>query len=119
MFYEITGESVTQRIKAQPAASKNECCGLYDEDAIKIRIKAPAVEGAANKELIKFLSKQFKIAKSNIVFISGQQSKIKIVQQKGYLEMFGTWDKNKKNQIDPFAFHIPTENIDYSGFAIT
>ena len=80
MFYEITGENVALSIKAQPAASKNEFCGLYDEDAIKMRIKAPAIEGVVNKELIKFLSKQFKIAKSSIVFISGQQSKIKIVQ---------------------------------------
>ncbi len=80
MFYEITGESVTLRIKAQPAASKNEFCGLYDGDAIKIRIKAPAVEGAANKELIKFLSKSFKVPKSAILFKSGQNSKIKRVE---------------------------------------
>ncbi len=80
MFYEITGESVVLRIKAQPAASKNEFCGLYDRDAIKIRIKAPAVEGAANKELIKFLSKSFKVPKSAILFKSGQSSKIKRVE---------------------------------------
>ena len=38
------------RIKAQPSASKNEFCEVYGDDAIKIRIKAPAVEGAANNE---------------------------------------------------------------------
>ena len=80
MFYEITGESVVLRIKVQPAASKNEFCGLYDRDAIKIRIKAPAVEGAANKELIKFLAKSFKVPKSAILFKSGQSSKIKRVE---------------------------------------
>jgi len=42
---------------------------------LKINIKAAAVEGAANKELIKFLSKEFKIAKSDIVFKSGESSK--------------------------------------------
>ncbi len=79
MFYTIDGETVTLKIKAQPAASKNEFAGLYGVEAIKIRIKAPAVEGAANKELIKFLSKQFKIPKSSIIFKSGQNSKIKIL----------------------------------------
>ena len=80
MFYNIEGEKVSIRIKAQPAASKNEFCGIYGEDAIKIRIKAPAVEGAANKELIKFLAKSFKVSKSDILFKTGQNSKIKIVE---------------------------------------
>jgi len=79
MFYEIHNKKVYLRIKAQPAASKNEFCEIYGEDAIKIRIKAPAVEGAANKELVKFLSKSFKFPKSDIIFKSGQQSKIKMV----------------------------------------
>jgi len=80
MFYEIIGGRVSLRIKAQPAASKNEFCGLYGEEAVKIRIKAPAVEGAANKELIKFLAKSFKVAKSEVTFRSGHHSKIKIVE---------------------------------------
>jgi len=80
MFYSIKGDRVSIRIKAQPAASKNEFCEIYGEDAIKIRIKAPAVEGAANKELVKFLSKSFKVPKSDIIFKTGQNSKIKIVE---------------------------------------
>ena len=80
MFYNIEGEKVSIRIKAQPAASKNEFCGVYGEDTIKIRIKAPAVEGAANKELVKFLAKSFKVSKSDILFKTGQNSKIKIVE---------------------------------------
>ena len=79
MFYEIEGTKVSIRIKAQPNASKSELCEIYGEDAIKIRIKAPAVEGAANKELVKFLSKSFKVSKSDIIFKTGQNSKIKII----------------------------------------
>ncbi len=79
MFYNIEDETVSLRIKAQPNASKNEFCEVYDNDAIKIRIKAPAVEGAANKELVKFLAKSFKVSKSDILFKTGQNSKIKIV----------------------------------------
>jgi uncharacterized protein (TIGR00251 family) len=93
MFYEINGDKVSIRIKAQPAASKNEFCEVYGEDAIKIRIKAPAVEGAANKELIKFLSKSFKVSKSDIIFKTGQNSKIKIIEFP-LTEKFQEWIKN-------------------------
>ncbi len=79
MFYNIEDETVSLRIKAQPNASKSEFCEAYGDDAIKIRIKAPAVEGAANKELLKFLAKSFKVSKSDILFKTGQNSKIKIV----------------------------------------
>jgi uncharacterized protein (TIGR00251 family) len=79
MFYTLDGEIVTLRIKAQPAASRSEFAGLYGDDAIKIRIKAPAVEGAANKELVKFLAKQFKIPKSTVAFKSGETGKLKVV----------------------------------------
>ncbi|KIM06215.1 MAG: hypothetical protein KU38_13450 [Sulfurovum sp. FS08-3] len=79
MFFEIKHNRVMLKIKAQPNASRSEFAETLEE-AIKLRIKAPAVEGAANAELIKFLSKHFKIAKSSITFKSGLKSKIKIVE---------------------------------------
>jgi len=97
MFYNIDNNRINMRIKAQPAASKNEFCEIYGEDSIKIRIKAPAVDGAANKELIKFLSKSFKVSKSDIIFKSGKQSKIKIVQFP-LTEKFNEWIKQYGNR---------------------
>ena len=79
MWYEMQEEFVILAIKAQPNASKNKIAGLYD-DSLKITIKAPAVEGAANKELIKFLSKTFKVPKSSITFIGGETSKRKRIK---------------------------------------
>ena len=90
MFYEIKEERVSLRIKAQPNASRSEFCEVYGEDAIKIRIKAPAVEGAANKELVKFLSKRFKVPKGDIIFKTGQSSKIKIIEFP-LTEKFSIW----------------------------
>lgn len=72
MFYEVNGKSVSIRIKAQPNASKSEFCEAYGDDAVKIRIKAPAVEGAANKELVKFLAKSFKVSKSDILKVDSK-----------------------------------------------
>ncbi len=77
-FYEIKNDKIIINIKAQPNSSKNKIAGIYDKDKLKINIKAPAVEGAANKELIKFLSKIFKIPKSDIV-LKGENSKRKQV----------------------------------------
>ncbi|WP_457605331.1 DUF167 domain-containing protein [Nitratifractor sp.] len=80
MFYEIDGERAKLRIKAQPGASRSEFAGCYGDDAVKIRIAAAAVEGAANKELVKFLSKAFKVPKSEIRFASGETSKVKVLE---------------------------------------
>ena len=95
MFYEIDDGKIRLRIKAQPNASKSEFCEIYGDEAIKIRIKAPAVEGAANKELVKFLSKSFKVPKSDIIFKTGQNSKIKILEFP-LNEKFETWLKTIK-----------------------
>ena len=94
MFYEFHKDKVSLRIKVQPNASKSEFCERYGEDAIKIRIKAPAVEGAANKELVKFLSKSFKVPKSDIIFKTGQNAKVKIIEFP-LTEKFSIWiEKN-------------------------
>ncbi len=79
MWYDEHDEYIDLFITARPASSKNEFAGIYD-DALKVKVKAPAVEGAANKELIKFLSKQFKVPKSEIVFVSGETSKRKRIR---------------------------------------
>jgi uncharacterized protein (TIGR00251 family) len=76
-MFNIKEGYVTFKIKAQPNSSINKIAGIY-EDAIKINIKAPAVDGEANKELIKFLSKTFKIAKSDIK-LDGKTSKRKTI----------------------------------------
>lgn len=92
MFYSIDGDIATLYIKAQPSASRSEFAGLYGDDAIKVRLAAPAVEGAANKELVKLLSKTFKIPKSTITFKSGETSKIKSVSFP-LSEQFTQWVK--------------------------
>jgi uncharacterized protein (TIGR00251 family) len=76
-MFDINDNFVTFKIKAQPNSSQNKIAGVYD-DAIKINIKAPAVEGKANKELIKFLSKTFKLSKSDIK-LNGETSKRKTI----------------------------------------
>jgi uncharacterized protein (TIGR00251 family) len=75
VIYQIKDDKVIINVKAQPNSSKNKIAGIYG-DSLKINIKAPAVEGAANKELIKFISKEFKVPKSEVV-LKGETSKKK------------------------------------------
>lgn len=69
----------TIKVKITPCSSKNEIAEEMSDGTIKIRLKAPPVDGEANEELIKFLSKEWKIPKSNIEIKSGKTSKNKVL----------------------------------------
>ena len=65
-------------VRVIPRASKSEIIGEYD-GALKIKIKSPPVDGAANEELVRVLAKAFGVAKSAVEITSGQTSKTKQV----------------------------------------
>ncbi len=67
---------VVFKIHVQPKASKNAFAGLHD-DALKIRLTAPPVDGAANKMCVHFLAKELGIPKSAITIVAGQTSRNK------------------------------------------
>lgn len=68
------------KIHVQPSAKKTECLGFYDSNIIKIKLSAPPVDGAANKELIKFISKKLKLNKSSIKILMGENSRDKLIE---------------------------------------
>ena len=74
--YYTSDNGVILKIKAVPNSSKNEICGVLD-GALKVKIKAPAVENKANEELVKFFAKLLKVPKSSVVLKLGAASKIK------------------------------------------
>ena len=63
-------ETITITVRVVPRSSKTEIVGDHD-GALKIKLKAPPVDGAANEELIRFLSKHFGVPKANVQIISG------------------------------------------------
>lgn len=81
-FYSLSDDGITLRIKAVPNSSKNEICGILD-DALKVKIKAPAVENKANQELVKFFAKLLKLPKSAVGLKSGNTSKLKMLYIEG------------------------------------
>jgi len=68
------------KIHVQPNAKKTEAAGYYDENILKIRISSPPVDGAANKEVIKFISKKLKISKSYVKILSGEKGRDKTIE---------------------------------------
>ena len=66
-------------IYVQPRSSRNQVVGLHG-DALKVKITAPPVEGAANKMCIAVLAKVLNVPKSAIEIVSGQASRTKRVQ---------------------------------------
>lgn len=69
-------------VHIQPKASTTECVGIYG-DAIKIRVAAPPVDGAANDELIRFLARQLSIPSTSVRIHSGAGGRHKRVLVKG------------------------------------
>ena len=66
-------------VRVVPRASKSEVVGEHD-GALKARIASPPVDGAANAELIKLLSKVFGVSKSEVEIVSGLTSKQKQIK---------------------------------------
>ncbi len=77
--FKITGNDIIIKVKIVPGSSKNKIIGAYN-DALKITITAPPVEGKANKKCIAYLAKFFDVAKSKIEIILGKNSKNKLIK---------------------------------------
>ena len=73
-----TTEGIIFKATIQPRGSRNEIIGLQG-DALKIRLTAPPVKGAANKMCIEFLAKSLNVRKSDVEIVRGKGSRTKQV----------------------------------------
>lgn len=73
---------LTFAVRIVPRASRSEIAGEFN-DALRVRIAAPPVDGAANRELIRLLAKTFKLPQEAVEIISGASSKNKLVRVQG------------------------------------
>ncbi|MEX0829934.1 MAG: DUF167 domain-containing protein [Nitrospirales bacterium] len=73
---------VELRIYCQPGASKTEIVGFHG-DALKVRLAAQPVEGAANLELCQFLARHFEVSRQDVQILSGKGSRQKRVLIEG------------------------------------
>ncbi len=70
-------------VHIQPRSAKTEYVGYYGENALKFRIAASPVKGAANNALCQFLSDQFGVPKNSVVIAAGLSSRQKRILLKG------------------------------------
>jgi len=65
-------------VRVMPRAKKNEISGRHG-NAIKVRLTAPPVEGAANEALIDLLAEKLGVRVNQIEILAGHASRDKIV----------------------------------------
>jgi uncharacterized protein (TIGR00251 family) len=82
-FAVTAGDGVVRfRVHVQPRASKTEIAGVHGT-ALKVRLHAPPVDGAANDALVDFLAKQLRVPRRSVHIVAGQSSRGKMVEVEG------------------------------------
>ena len=71
-----TPQGVVFKVVVQPRSSKNMLAGLYG-DALKVKLTAPPVGGAANEMCLAFLAKHLGVAKTTLAITSGHSGRRK------------------------------------------
>lgn len=82
LHVEERGGAARFAVRALPRASRTELAGAYGE-AVRVRVAAPPVEGAANAELIAFLAKKLGVPKSAVRIVQGERGRDKLVEVDG------------------------------------
>lgn len=86
-------------LHVQPRARRTEWCGRHG-DALKLRLAAPPVDGAANSALLRFLAETLAVPRSALTLVAGAAGRRKVVEVAGLpaieaarrLEVGGTGD---------------------------
>ncbi|HSZ24706.1 MAG TPA: DUF167 domain-containing protein [Cytophagaceae bacterium] len=63
--------------------SKTDSIGYDEQGNLKVKIKAPPVDGKANQYLIKYLAEVFEVSKSNVEIMKGSNNQHKKVEISG------------------------------------
>jgi uncharacterized protein (TIGR00251 family) len=78
----MVGRMAILRVHVVPNAKIDSVVGEHG-DAIKIKLRAPAVEGKANAALLRFLAEQMKLPRHTIVLQRGHKSRDKLIRIDG------------------------------------
>ena len=79
-------------VKVTPNARKTDVIGWIQTgetgggEALRIKLKAPPVDGKANKELVAFLANTLGVPKNSITIVRGEKSRLKSVEIEGLRE---------------------------------
>ena len=77
-----TREGIVITVKAVPRASRTEVAGAEGE-WLRVRVKAPPVDGKANDALVKFFAETLGAPKGSVAIVSGDTGRLKRVRVSG------------------------------------
>jgi len=77
--HKISSKGIVFNVRVVPRSSRACVVGVVG-GALKVKLTAPPVEGAANRQLIEVLSDHFGVRKSDIEILKGLSGKNKIVE---------------------------------------
>ncbi|WP_462320205.1 DUF167 domain-containing protein [Halochromatium sp.] len=80
-WYRWDGNDLLLRLRIQPRAGRTAFAEPFG-DALKVKLKAPPVDGRANAELLRFIAERFGVSRSAVELVSGQQSRTKQLRVK-------------------------------------
>jgi uncharacterized protein (TIGR00251 family) len=69
-------------VRVQPRAARSEIVGVHG-GALKVRVTAPPVEGAANEAVVALLAGALGIAKARVRIVGGASGRLKTVEVDG------------------------------------
>ncbi len=94
MFYDEKNGKVIVRVRLAPNAAALKVNGIFTdvggEEYLKISVISVPEKGKANKELVNLLSGRLKIAKSDIVIVSGETDRYKRLEVSGETDMISS-----------------------------
>jgi uncharacterized protein len=71
-------EGTTVAIRVVPRAPRTEVAGPYGE-AVRLKVAAPPVEGAANEEVCAFLARLVGVRAADVELLTGERGRDKVV----------------------------------------
>jgi uncharacterized protein (TIGR00251 family) len=77
-----SGQHCTLGLKVIPNASRDEVVGWLG-DALKVKVRAPALDGRANASLTEFLADKLGLPRRAVVLLRGDKSRQKLVRIDG------------------------------------
>jgi uncharacterized protein (TIGR00251 family) len=79
---DVREEGVRFQVRLQPRASADEIVGVAN-GALRIRLHAPPVDGAANEALVRFLADRLDVPRAAVRIRAGATSRTKTVEVDG------------------------------------
>jgi uncharacterized protein (TIGR00251 family) len=70
-------------LHVKPRSSRSKLLGVRADGSLSVALKAPPVDGAANRELVKLLAKQLGMSRQHVTIASGEGSRSKLVEVRG------------------------------------